>query len=172
MATPRAAVKRTVSKPVAKVEEVVEDLLIEAVEETILEEIVEEVAEIVVEELKAEAAEESGTFLIHCIRDGATAFGHIWYVGQEVEIQKGSPEYRSTIDRNGDSWLVALGSKPDCQNGTWKLGPATMPNELIDYPQNFDPRGMTYHKGEWLDPIMLRIRAEKEIARGRSIPTN
>jgi hypothetical protein len=169
MATPRAAVKRTVSKPTAKVEAVVEELLVEAVEEAILEEIVEEVAEIVVEELKAE---EPRTFLIHCIRDGATAFGNIWYVGQEVEVGKSSPAYRSTVDRNGDSWLEALESKPDCQNGTWKLGPATIPNELIDYPQNFDPHGMTYHKGEWFDLTMLRIRAEKEVARGRSIPTN
>jgi hypothetical protein len=166
MPTPRTAVKRTPTKPEVKVEELVEDIE-EAVIDEVFEELVEQ-ANVAIKEQVPEAPPE--TVLIHCIRDGATAFGHIWYIGQEVEIEKDSEVFRTTLDRYGKSWVTGLLDKPGYQNSSWKLGPATMPNELIDYPRNFDPHGMTYHKGEWLDLTMLRLRAEKEVARGRKIP--
>jgi hypothetical protein len=171
MATPRTAAKRTAPKPAAKVEEAVEEL-VEAVEEAVIDEIFEELVEEANLAIKEEVVHKPETVLIHCIRDGATAFGHIWYMGQEVEIEKDSEVFRTTLDRDGKSWVTGLLDKPGYQNASWKIGPATMPNELINYPQNFDPHGMTYHKGEWLDLTMLRLRAEREVARGRSIPKN
>lgn len=142
-------------------------------------ELSEELAELVeVAEELAETIEEleeaqSETILIHFVKDGATAFGTVWYAGQEVEVDRSSDAFRSTLDRNGDSWLDK--SEEDrLSRGplTWKLGPSDIKNELIDYPSNFDPHSMTYHKGEWLDLTMLRQRAEREVARGRSIPKN
>lgn len=160
MAAPRTAAKRVSTKPeVAAIVDTVEEL-------------VEEVVELLVEE-EVEAQKEADTILIHFVRDGVTAFGTVWYAGQEVEIERGSEAFRATIDRSGNSWL----DQPEedrLKRGplSWKLGASDIKNELIDYPQNFDPHGMTYHKGEWLDLTMLRLRAEKEIARGRSIPKN
>jgi hypothetical protein len=156
VATPRTAVKRTATKPADKIE-AAEELLVEAIEEAVIEQLVEE----------------SNTVLIHFVKDGVTAFGCVWYAGQEVEVDRDSDVFRTTLDRNGNSWL----DKPEqerLKSGplAWKLGPSDIPNELIDYPQNFDPHAMTYHKGEWLDLTMLRLRAEQEIARGRSIPKN
>jgi hypothetical protein len=45
------------------------------------------------------------TKLIHFVRDGFTAFGTIWYTGQELEIQIPSHDYTVTLDANGKSWL-------------------------------------------------------------------
>lgn len=160
MAAPRTAAKRVSTKPeVAAIVDTVEEL-------------VEEVVELLVEE-EVEAQKEADTILIHFVRDGVTAFGTVWYAGQEVEIARDSDAFKQTIDRSGDSWLDK--SEEERLNRgplTWKSGPSDIKNELIDYPENFDPHGMTYHKGEWFDLTMLKIRAEKEIARGRSIPKN
>lgn len=148
--TTRTPTRTTTSKPAQPKKEVVEDTA-----------------------QPEEPVEAENTILIHFVRDGATAFGSVWYAGQEVEIERDSEAFRATIDRSGNSWLDR--SEEDrLEKGplAWKIGPSDIKNELIDYPQNFDPHGMTYHKGEWLDLTMLRLRAEKEVSRGRSIPNN
>lgn len=162
MATPRPAVKRTATKPTT-------EAIVEAVEEAVIEEIIEEV----IEEAVEEAEIKPDPVLIHFVKDGVTAFHNVWYAGQEVEISRDSTEFRATLDRSGNSWL----DEPEedrLKRGplSWKLGPSDIPNELIDYPTNFDPHGMTYHKGEWLDLTMLRLRAEREVERGRKIPAS
>lgn len=43
--------------------------------------------------------------LFHVVRDGVTAFGDVWYRGQEIEIEVGTAAYRRTLDKNGKSWL-------------------------------------------------------------------
>lgn len=45
------------------------------------------------------------TLLIHILEDGLTAFGEVWYRGQELEFEVGSEGYAQTLDRNGNSWL-------------------------------------------------------------------
>jgi hypothetical protein len=42
---------------------------------------------------------------INFLEDGMTAFGVVWYRGQEVSVEKGSPEWESTLDEDGNSWL-------------------------------------------------------------------
>lgn len=44
--------------------------------------------------------------LLHFVLDGFVAFGHVWYRGQELEIEVPSPDYEGTKDRNGEnSWI-------------------------------------------------------------------
>lgn len=49
---------------------------------------------------------EPQTRLIHFTADGFTAFGMVWYRGQELEI---TPDlYEKTLDKDGNSWLDSL----------------------------------------------------------------
>lgn len=48
---------------------------------------------------------ESGNILIHFLEDGITAFGTIWYRGQELELDPNGPLYKQTCNRFGWSWL-------------------------------------------------------------------
>jgi hypothetical protein len=169
---PRASTTARTSVRATNKKEVVEELI--AVEEILQQEVQEELVEIEkIEEAITELESQNDIILLHFVRDGVTAFGTVWYAGQEIEVERGSEYFRQTLDRNGNSWLDR--SEEDrLEKGplSWKLGPSEIKNELIEYPENFDPHGMTYHKGEWLDLTMLRLRAEKEVARGRNIPNN
>lgn len=49
--------------------------------------------------------------LFHVVRDGVTAFGDVWYRGQEIEIEVGTAAYKRTLDKNGDSWLDIVGDE-------------------------------------------------------------
>lgn len=49
--------------------------------------------------------------LFHVLRDGFTAFGDVWYRGQEIEIEVGTPAYQRTLDVNGKSWLDIIGDE-------------------------------------------------------------
>lgn len=44
---------------------------------------------------------------INFVEDGLTAFGRMWYRGQEVSIEKGSPQWESTVYDldTGESWM-------------------------------------------------------------------
>lgn len=55
---------------------------------------------------KAQRAE---PILIHFLEDGFTAFGQVWYRGQELEVAKPSKHYDLTVDRTGASWLDLVG---------------------------------------------------------------
>lgn len=41
--------------------------------------------------------------LIHFLSDGFTAFGNVWYRGQELEIDE--EHYKETLNKSGESWL-------------------------------------------------------------------
>lgn len=59
----------------------------------------------VVEDVPAPDAE---TVLFHVREDGFTAWGQIYYRGQELEVIHGSRAWRATCDRNGDSWVALV----------------------------------------------------------------
>ncbi len=61
---------------------------------------------------------DKGNILIHFVEDGFTALGVVWYRGQEVEFEPGSPAYNDTCDRNGRSWL-ALADDESAQIDRW-----------------------------------------------------
>lgn len=48
---------------------------------------------------------ENEVVTIHFLEDGFTAFGQVFYRGQELSIEKGSPQYKETLDKKGNSWL-------------------------------------------------------------------
>lgn len=41
--------------------------------------------------------------LLHFLVDGFTAFGAVWYRGQEIEIDEKT--YNDTVNREGKSWI-------------------------------------------------------------------
>lgn len=43
--------------------------------------------------------------LFHVLKDGFTAFGDVWYRGQEIEVEVGTAAYKRTLDKHGNSWL-------------------------------------------------------------------
>lgn len=44
-------------------------------------------------------------FTINFVEDGLTAFSAVWYRGQELTLELGSPEWESTLNTEGKSWL-------------------------------------------------------------------
>lgn len=69
-------------------------------------------------ELAAPPQPGDGNILIHFVEDGITALGVVWYRGQELEFEPGSPAYLDTCDRNGRSWL-ALADDESAQIDRW-----------------------------------------------------
>ncbi len=59
---------------------------------------------------KAKAEDSNAeTILFHVVEDGFSAQGVVWVRGQELEFVKDSPEYKDTLDREGNSWLDMVG---------------------------------------------------------------
>lgn len=56
-------------------------------------------------ELAVATGETGNQILIHILEDGFTAWGDIWYRGQQIKIDVPSRQYEATKDRNGYSWL-------------------------------------------------------------------
>jgi hypothetical protein len=56
--------------------------------------------------------------LFHVREDGFTAFGDVWYRGQEIEIEVGTPAYKRTFNRFGTSWLNIINDE-DAQFAKW-----------------------------------------------------
>lgn len=116
--------------------------------------------------------EPESTIFIHFLKDGVCAFGNIWMAGQELELERDSDEFRSSLDRNGKSWLDFTDKDQKTVWGEIRFGrgESPIPNPYLDYWESFDPDQRTYRKGEFLDRTMLEMEAQKERARGRSIP--
>ena len=95
--------------------------------------------------------EEDGEDIIHfhVLNDGFTAFGKVWYQGQEIKMSRNSPEYKSTFNTLGVSW-VDLYDNPRGQYERWgelKIGP-----------------------GEWYGSAFNDRVAAEDQARGYSVP--
>jgi hypothetical protein len=56
-------------------------------------------------ELRYEEPPEGERILIHILHDGFTAFGQVWFRGQELEVVVGSVQYEQTKNRRGETWL-------------------------------------------------------------------
>jgi hypothetical protein len=55
---------------------------------------------------KADPATAKGEVVqIHILNDGFTAFAKIWYQGETISVERGSPEWQQTVDKTGRSWL-------------------------------------------------------------------
>lgn len=77
------------------------------------------------------------TIVFHVLIDGVTAFGNVWYRGQEIEIEKGTAAYKRTLDKHGNSWLDIIGDE-HAQYARWgerKFGVGTfrpLPGEKFE----------------------------------------
>ena len=108
------------------------------------------------------------TILIHFVKDGFSAFGTVWQAGQELEVVRGSEEFQETCNRNGVSWM------DNADDPNFKHGPSDIPNPIINYVQHpnekIDFYGVSNATGSYLSLAAKKAAAEKEIARGRSVP--
>jgi hypothetical protein len=72
--------------------------------------------------------------VIHFVSDGFTAWGRVWYQGQEVEV---TPEkYADTLDRKGKTWMSQTESDQIDSWGKvmWREGP--WPHARLDATGN------------------------------------
>ena len=42
---------------------------------------------------------------VNFVADGVTAFGKVWYRGEELHIQRDTPWWHATIDNKGTPWV-------------------------------------------------------------------
>lgn len=90
--------------------------------------------------------------LIHFRKDGLILLGTVWLRGQELEITVGSPDYKRTLNKRGESWLD-LRDDEDAQILKW--------GERMIASGPFKPR-----KGEeFADEV-----AKADRRRGRAVP--
>lgn len=101
--------------------------------------------------------------LIHILEDGFTAFGYVWSVGQEIEVDEA--HYTETLNLNGESWL-------DLPSSRFGKGPSPFPNSIIEYVEDFrgQPKKNTYSWFNTANQDKAKL-AKAEIVRGRSIPS-
>lgn len=108
------AKKAVPSKPVEPVVEVAE----ETAEQRELRELREELARLkeaafakpdpeAASKLDDEKPKDGDDILIHFVEDGFTAQGEIWYRGQELQFTVGNKAWQDTLDRQGNSWVLA-----------------------------------------------------------------
>jgi|SRR5882724_7387486 len=109
---------------------------------------------------------------LHFLVDGFTAFGQVWTVGQEIEVDEA--HYTETLDLKGDSWLDLSETEQVKLWGSAKFGfgPSPVPNSIIEYVEDFRgiPKKQTY---SWFNTVNQdkAALAKAEVARGRSIPS-
>ena len=87
--------------------------------------------------------------LIHVRRDGFTANGQVWFLGQELEFTVGEQNWRDTCDRSGKSWVTLSDADQLRRWGEIMFGHGPWPGGSYE-----DPRA-----------------AEREARRGRTAPT-
>jgi hypothetical protein len=121
---------------------------------------------------------EEETVLIHFVETGFAAFTYTWFAGQELEVERGSADFLRTCDANGDSWLDQSEEEQLTRYNKvfFKKGPSDIPNPIINYEVNSEERlnefgnGVTTFAGLWNSKAHLEIAAQKELARGRTVP--
>lgn len=88
------------------------------------EELLARLAAIRAKKARSGKTEEVGTnepekITIHFLEDGLTVLGNVWYRGQELTFEVGSPAYQATFDKNGKSWLLDYIDNPRGQVERW-----------------------------------------------------
>lgn len=100
------------------------------------------------------ASDTARTILIHFLEDGFTAWGQVWYRGQEVEIAVPSKHYDLTKGIDGVSWLDDL------------LGPQNEMRQARRWGR------VMFREGPWPgDPWNDATAQQAEAARRRQPPT-
>lgn len=128
-----------------------------------------------VEEPTPEVEPASEKILIHFVSDGFTAFGYVWSKGQELEIEKPSPEYDRTCGTTGQSWLEVSSEEQGIRWGrvVFRRGPSSIPNSVLDYRvipgDGVDLSGRPKYQG-YMAKQEREKAAKAERERGRNVP--
>lgn len=81
--------------------------------------------------------------IIHFLKDGFTAGGQLWYVGQEFRVRLGSPEHEAQKDRNGNCWFEMSELDQIARYGEVYFKPGPWPglpwDDLAKYMEGVDP---------------------------------
>lgn len=107
---------------------------------------------------------EGEKILFHVIEDGFTAFGTVWYRGQEIELTVGDHNWVSTLDKSGSSWLKVIFDEK-AQLTKWnrvRVRPGVWVG--LDYSANIN------EKNEKIGSTEADMVASREQRRGRTIP--
>ena len=94
---------------------------VEALREQIRQELLAELAQ---DARVVEEAPEDPTAprIIHILSDGFTAFGKVWYRGQEITVVPDSDEWKATVDTQGLSWLNLSAQDQEIRYGRQVFG--------------------------------------------------
>lgn len=76
---------------------------------------------------------------VNFLVDGVTAFGKVWYRGEELSVQRNSPWWEATVDRGGVSWLDlseaeqrAIYGEVRFAHGTWTGGGFDLDDDALE----------------------------------------
>lgn len=112
---------------------------------------------------------EGEAVLVHFIEDGLTAFGQVWFRGQEIEIGPGHPRWEQArgwilLDRNGQ--IERYGKQ------YFAPGPWPGRRSYLDGADSFEQLATGDKKGKFAGPgeEALRQADEAERRRGRAVP--
>lgn len=65
--------------------------------------------------------------IVHILEDGFTAFGKVWYRGQEITVVPESDEWNSTVDRDGNTWMNLSYTEQEIRYGRQMFGKGHWP---------------------------------------------
>jgi hypothetical protein len=100
--------------------------------------------------------------LIHVRQDGFTACGRVWYRGQELEFTVGAPNWQSTCDVHGKSWLLLSDVDQIRRYGEVMFGHGPWPGLSYDDARSVaaeDRRGRTAPSIQQLSALADKRRA-------------
>jgi hypothetical protein len=118
------------------------------------------------------APDPSGGVLIHFIEDGLTAFGQVWYRGQELQIGPDHPRWQEAL-----GWITLNRMQQIERWGAQKFdfGPWPGRRSYLDAQGSFEPITVTTADGRKVTITgpteeQLRQADAAEAARGRAVP--
>lgn len=113
---------------------------------------------------------EGEAVLIHFIADGLTAFGQVWFLGQELEIGPDHPRWAEARQ-----WITLSRFEQIARFGEHKFDPGPWPGRpYVDAAGSFEQRMM----GPKDNPVPVPVPTQEELAqaqeaerrRGRAVP--
>lgn len=110
----------------------------------------------------AEADKDPNSVLIHFVDDGFTAFGSIWYRGQELAVKRDSDHWNESVDTKGASWLDLTEADQQRRYGRVYFREGPWPHERPDDgSSSANPAGI----GMTNEEIIQRRKREQRAAR-------
>lgn len=85
-------------------------------------------------EIKAEPKRATDEVVhIHFVADGMVAFGQPWFRGQEISMVVGDEQWKSTLDRNGETWIRMTADEQIDKYGEEKFRPGPWRGKTVEF---------------------------------------